>query len=487
MEQHEALDLQDLRLSVSHALDIIDADSSIVDAEVCASWCEQQIGPILYDTEHPAEVGQRPQSQTTLGIGILIVTDHQDGRQLGFGSEHQDLSPDGIKEALEHAKANALHAPFFKALPRPQQQQERLTFHDYDTLQLPLDDIAGLSSEALDGALSTLRNAGFVTHLHVQGQVMSRKEHLMVGNTQGILAGETSTGLIARLRTRLIQEESQGTGHCIATHLQDFSPYDAGVEAAQRALQMRQGIQLESRDYPVVFAPEAMAALVHDALIPALSLDTVATGLSPFASAYGHLVASTLLNLSDEGHLPRRLGSRAMTGEGLPTGTTPLIASGQLIGFLSNAYHAQAHSNQLTKVVPRNGMRHALHQQSYAMRAGIFPTNVVIQGNDTMALDDLLEPIDDGVYIGGLWGTTPQGAPQHGNLLSTVIGPSFHIRKGKLDRPLRNGTMRLQINLQRLLQDITGIATDERQVASPTLQSLVLTPAVRCRLVRLAE
>lgn len=486
MEQHEALDLQDLRLSVSHALDIIDTDASIVDAEVCASWCEQHVGPIQYDTEHPADSGQRPRSQTTSGIGILVVMDHQDGPRLGFGSESQDFSPEGIKEALAHAKANALHAPAFKSLPRPQsQQQARLTFHDDDTLKLTLDDVAELAAEAFEGALSTLRSAGFATRLQVHSQVVSRKEHLMLGNTQGVLVGDTSTGLVATVLTRLIQEESQGTGQHVATHLQDFSPHDAGAEAAQRALQARHGVQLEGRDYPVVFGPEAIAALIHDALIPALSLDIVASGLSPFASAYGEQIAASLLNLTDEGRLPRRLGSRTITGEGLPTGITPLIESGQLVGFLADAYHAQARSEHSALVVPRNGMRHAMHNQSYAMRAGIFPTNVVLRGSDTMALDTLLESIDDGIYIGGLWATVPQGPRQHGDLSSTVVGPSFHIRKGKLDRPLRDGTMRLQLNLRHLLRDITGVSIDERQVASPTWQSLVLTPAVRCRLARL--
>src|SRR5687768_10736924 len=93
VEQYEALDLQDLRLSVSHALDIIDSDASVVDAEVCASWCEQQVGPIQYDTDHPTPAGQQPRSQTTSGIGILVVMAHQDGHRLGFGSESQDLSP----------------------------------------------------------------------------------------------------------------------------------------------------------------------------------------------------------------------------------------------------------------------------------------------------------------------------------------------------------------------------------------------------------
>jgi hypothetical protein len=43
----------------------------------------------------------------------------------------------------------------------------------------------------------------------------------------------------------------------------------------------------------------------------------------------------------------------------------------------------------------------------------------------------------------------------------------------------------VQGNLRELLQDITGISNEPQQVALPTLQSLVLSPAVQCRRIRL--
>jgi predicted Zn-dependent protease len=483
----DALDLQDLRLSASLALDIIDADDAVVEAEVCVSWCEQLTGPIRYHTEQPDDALQPARSSTVSGIGILVVVEDQDGRRVGFGSEPDDLSLDGIRQALEQAKQSAVSAPAFDTLPRPETSPPAaLTFHDPNVVSLPLEDLTQLSSEALDGVLSTLQAAGFVTRIEVQGQVRSRTEHLMLGNTHGWLAGETTTGLFATLLARLTQEPSQGTSQSAATHLGDFSPYDTGVETANRLLQSRGGIVVDSGDYPVILGPEAMAALIQDLLLPALSLDVVAAGSSPFTiQSLGHSIAASELTLTDEGRLPRRLGSRLRTGDGFPTGVTPLIEQGRLTGFLADAYHARAMRPPTGAFAPRNGMRHSLRHQSYAMRPGIFPTNAVLSSAQAVETETLIAAIDNGVYIGGLWGTTPQGEPQQGDFSSTVIGPSFRIQHGQRTTSLRAGAMRVQGNLRELLQDITGISNEPQQVALPTLQSLVLSPAVQCRRIRL--
>ena len=488
MAQDEPLDRQDLRLCVDLALEMVAAETTIVEAEVCASWCERQGTLIQYDTEHPDGAVWESQSCTTFGVGIVAVIEDQDGRRVGFGSENGDISPDGIMLALEDAKLRAVPAPTFASLPLPDTAPpDTMAFYDPETLALQQIDMTSLATEALNGALSTLRDAGFVTHVQVRGHIDSRKEHIMIGNTHGVFAGDTSTGLFATLLARLANEQSQVTGSGAATHVQDFSAYDVGVEAAQNAMQARGSIVLDAGDYAVIFGPQAMADLLQDLLLPGLSLDTVVAEASPFATHYGQHIASPLVTLTDEGRQPRMVGSRAVTGEGLPTGTTPLIERGRLIGLLADAYHAPALAARFPSLAPRNGMRYALHGQSFGMRPGIFPTNVILSGEQAVALDALLEPIANGVYIGGLWHISPHGTRRSGEFTGTIIGPSFHITQGKRARPLRSGTLHLHDNICDLLQGITGLSTDRHQFALATMQSAVLTPAVRCRRGRLVS
>ncbi len=490
MDVYDTIDLQDLRLCVSFALDAVANDPTIVEAEVCASWCEQLVAPFQYGADQPDDAIMTPQLRTVLGIGILAIVEDPDGRRVGFGSESNDITVEGIEQALINAKQSVLPNPALQ-LPDPVPLPAETTpFFDPEVIRLPLQDMQGLATEALDGALTTLRGAGFATQLEVQGQINCRKEYVMIGNTRGVLASDTSTAMVANLETRVEAGLGDAQGHgasCgFSTHLEDFSPYDTGVAAARHAMRTRQSIVLPVGDYTVIFSAEAMADLLHDLIIPALSMDTIAAGASPFLAAYGRPIAPSWLHVTDDGRQPRMLGSRTVTGEGLPTGETPLIAQGRVAGFLADSYHAQTYASPLPFLQPRHGMRHHLADQSFAMRAGIFPTNVILSSDEAVDWHDLLAPIKEGIYIGRLWAPTHHGAMQRGDFTGAIVGPSFHIQNGQLTQPLRPGAMRLQANLPQLLQTLTGTSTQSRAVVSPTLQSQVLTPDVRCQQVRVS-
>src|SRR5215813_8651430 len=354
------MELYELRNSVELALDIIHTTRDILAAEVCASWCEQQVVHLRHDTEHPSEDVQALQSRTTYGLSFLVVMADSHGRTIGFGITSEDLSREGILTALEMARQGAAQEPLSFTFPRPLDLAPPPTpLHDPQVLTLPDDEIKQVALDTLDGALSTLQDAGYVRGLRVSGEVRSQKEHLVIGNTQGLLVYDTSTGLLATMFVQLARPPSQGAGSRVATHWRDFAAYEAGVEAAQQALRAQGGITLAGGDYPVVFGPRAVAALVQDLLLPALSLDTVTAGTSPFATQRGQAIASPLLTMIDDGRLPGMLGSRTITGDGLPTGTTTLIDHGRLASFLADAYHAQHLIKLIGTIVPHNGMRHA--------------------------------------------------------------------------------------------------------------------------------
>jgi PmbA protein len=481
------MELYELRNSVELALDIVHATRDILAAEVCASWCEQQVVRLRHDTERPSEDIQALQAHTTYGLSFLVVMADSNRRAVGFGVTNEDLSREGILTALDMARQSAAPASLHFTFPRPLDLEPPPTpLHDPQVLTLADDEIKQVALDMLDGALSTLQDAGYVRGLRISGEVRSQQEHLIIGNTQGLLVSDTTTGLLAALSVQLARPPSQGTGSRVTTHWRDFAAYEVGVEAAQQALQAQGGITLTGGDYPVVFGPRAVAALVQDLLLPALSLDTVAAGTSPFATQRGQSIASPVLTMIDDGRLPGMLGSRTITGDGLPTGTTTLIEQGRLVSFFADAYHAQHLIGLVGAVVPRNGMRHATNGQSFAMRPGIFPTNVTFSSPDAVALDALLAPIDQGLYVGDLWHiTTPEGL-RTGAFTSTVLGPSFAIRQGQLAEPVRPGTLYLQDNFLDLLQRLTSISTTQQPVVLATRQSLILAPEWRCSRARFA-
>ena len=80
------MELYELRNSVELALDMVHATKTILAAEVCASWCEQQAVRMRHDTERPSEDVQALQSPTTYGLSLLVIMADRDGRTVGFGS-----------------------------------------------------------------------------------------------------------------------------------------------------------------------------------------------------------------------------------------------------------------------------------------------------------------------------------------------------------------------------------------------------------------
>lgn len=479
------MELDNLRHHVEWALDLIRAETSVRAAEVCASWCEHETVSIQYDADHPTDTILPPQARTTRGIGILVVVEDRSGRRIGFGSDADDPSPEGVKVALEMAKANALPDPDFVALPSPPTSPPTSPeLYDQQIIDLQSDELRRLAVEAFEGSLSTLAAAGSVHASQVGGAVESRLERLVVGNTSGLLAAETTTALLATLHSRLAGEESYGTSYRGASSLQNFDASAAAVEAAQRALQARGGTTLAAGEYVVVFGPQAVADLLENLVLPALSLDTVAAGTSPLGSRLGQQIASTPFTVTDNGRLPGHLGSHTITGEGLPTGLTTLIDRGRLVGFLADTYQAQKLTAQLGIFSPHHGMRFATDDASFAMRPGIFPTNVIVTGDAAAQSDTLLASVNEGVYVGGLWNIVPQGGLRTGAFTATVAGPSFCIRQGELAQPLQPGALRLHDNVLDLLQRLTGISTSRETIPLATARSVVITPELRCSRAR---
>src|SRR5215510_983129 len=106
------MEIHELQDSVERALDMVHATGTVLAAEVCASWCEQQVVRIQHDADHPGEAIQALESHTVYGLSLLLIMADRDGRTTGFGVTSEDLSQDGILMALEMAKQNTVPESF---------------------------------------------------------------------------------------------------------------------------------------------------------------------------------------------------------------------------------------------------------------------------------------------------------------------------------------------------------------------------------------
>jgi Predicted Zn-dependent proteases and their inactivated homologs len=179
------------------------------------------------------------------------------------------------------------------------------------------------------------------------------------------------------------------------------------------------------------------------------------------------------------------MGSKKITCEGIPTGRTNLITNGTLTGFLANNYYAHKFKNNLYNPIPRNGFRYSANGRDYKNKPGISPTNVIIEGSKEATRDSLLKQVNNGVYIGRIWYTYAINGLAMGDFTSTIIADSFAIKDGKIASPLKPNTIRINTNINHILNNIIGITKKKRSTLVWGSGEVVIAPEIAVSSVQL--
>ena len=235
----------------------------------------------------------------------------------------------------------------------------------------------------------------------------------------------------------------------------------------------------------MIFGNQPLTDIASNVLIPSLNLASVNASNTPFLGMLGQEIASRNLNIYDDGSIKGETGSKKITCEGVPTGRTDLIKNGTLIGFLANNYFARKFKNNLYNPIPRNGFRYSTNGRDYKNKAGISPTNVIIEGNKETTRDNLLKQVNNGVYIGRIWYTYAINGLAIGDFTSTIIADSFSIKNGKISSPLKPNTIRINTNIKHILNNIIGITKKKRSTLVWGSGEVVIAPEVAVSNVQL--
>lgn len=475
--------LEDLRECVHKGLE--GAKRERTELEVFASWNELITVRLNYTSDIPSGGVQEPKSSQLSGIAVLATFKDKGRTSLGFASQSDELRPRGVLEAFNRARRGRFYDPDFRSLPLPAGSPTLVDYHDPAVLELPDKEAVELGWKALEGALQTFQEAGIRESIIVGGDVCILKELMAIKSTTGIDAFDVSTILTASITTMVEKEGVKGTGWATSTKLGDFDPAAAGKEAASSAIRTIGGKRLPSGRYEVVLGRQPVTDLVSNIIAPSLSLTSINATNSPFLGKLGQRVAVSNLNIFDDGSLPGQIGSKKITCEGLPTGRTDLVQGGNLVGFLANHYLGKKLSSNIATFFPRNGFRFHGFGRTYEIQAGVFPTNIILEGRQEVATEELLRGIREGVYIGRIWYTYPINGLAAGDFTSTVIGDSFFIKDGQISTPLKPNSIRINDNISRILQNIITIGKEKKATLVWGAEATVITPEIRVEGVRL--
>lgn len=493
--------LDTLKKIASNGIEFIKTQKDISDAEIFISTISHLLCRINYTSSIPCNGVEEPKSTLSYGVGVQVVFKNGDRKRIGFGSHAGDISLEEIKEAVEKARLSAIEDPDFHTLPVPGGEPLlKPDYHDRRLMDIGDEELVGLGWRAIEGALKIFKDHNLVESIIVGGDVSIAQERMAIASTTGVDICDEAASSSASITTMVESDNAKGSGWEIGMRLGDFAPENAGRTAALSAINSRQGRRVSSGKYRLILGPQAVADLLGNIIIPSLTLSVVDAASSTYTGKYGQSVADRRLTVFDNGAIPGHPMSRRFTCEGLATGRTDLIRNGVLIGFLSNNYYRNKVLNDPAcrdkigadpasikdAIIPRNGFRPVESLiRGFMGRPSIVPTNVFVEGSETISLNKLMRMIGDGIYIGRIWYTYPINGLLAGDFTCTVVGDSYIIEDGRITAPLMPNSIRIADNIHNLLNQIMGITGDRKPVLLWGSPEVIYSPDIAVRDINL--
>lgn len=290
---------------------------------------------------------------------------------------------------------------------------------------------------------------------------------VILKNTKGLDVSERQNFAYAYVSVLVSENgENKNDGDFIIST--DFSDYEAesfAKKIVHSALSQLGAKKVKSGTYPIVLK-NLVAGDILEAMSGIFSADAVIKDLSRLKGQIGKQIASSIVTLIDDPHLPNGLGSSSFDGEGVATYKKEVITDGVLMTYL--------HSLTTAKIFKTTSTANA-SRASFKSSVNISPTNMYIKPQAS-PLEDLLKSAFNGIYI-----TDVQGLHCGLNAISgdfSLSANGFLIENGQLTDPVHE--MTIAGNFFDLLKNIKQVGNDlefgPSTVGSPTLfiQSLAV-------------
>jgi TldD protein len=383
------------------------------------------------------------------GAGIRVIK----GETTGF-AHTSDLSASGLAvaagAAAEAASRGGGGVRTVAVAAAPERQVNRIGRYP--------ESVSKTDKVALLTRVDAAARSAAAEIVQVSAGYADSRKRVLIANTDGLLAGDDVTRVLARISVVAsvdtgMQTGFQSLGHTIGWEVFDpDSEWYVDVEqlardAARQALVKLKARPAPSGSMPVVIKNGTGGVLFHEACGHGLEADHIQKAASVYAGKVGELVASPLVTLVDDGTLAGEWGTLAIDDEGHPTQRNVLIQDGVLTDYMWDFLRARKEGRQSSG----NGRR-----QSYMHLPMVRMTNTfVLDGADDP--DDIIAATDHGVYVAELGGGSVNTA--NGDFVFGMR-EAYLIENGQVTEPLREGN--LIGNGPQVLRDIDMLGNDFR-------------------------
>jgi PmbA protein len=386
---------------------------------------------------------QSERVKTNNGIGIRLIKD----KKLGFAYV-STLSKQNIEEACNNAKNIAkvsIPNPDWVSLPKPAKPPKPPKgIFDAKLAEITGEEILNLAIQAYDEA------KGFDKRVEIDdGKFLMVLNEIAISNSHGIEVEEKTTilqGFLVCVAKEYGETSSMAFEYDVATSLNDFSSEKIGRLAAEKALASLKPKAISSFTGKVILDSDPASSILIQPILSSVNADNVQRGRSLWAGKIGEEVASQKLTITDDGLLPKGIGSSSFDSEGVPRQKTPVIIRGKLQNFLHNSFTA----NKEKKKSTGNAYR-----ESYNMLPSIMASNLIIE-TGKKKLEEIISEIDKGIIVRRFSGNV---RPESGEF-SGVAKQASYIEKGEIKHPLKE-TM-ISGNAFQALKNIIEIGSETR-------------------------
>ena len=387
------------------------------------------------------------------GIGIRIIKD----KKLGFAYA-STLSKASIEEACRNAQSLAnvsIPNPDWVSLPKQAKLPKPPSgIFDAETANMGGDEVLNLATRTYDEAKAYDKRVEID-----DGKFSMISNEVAISNSHGIEVEEKTTllnGFLICMAKERGEASSMAFEYDITTSLKDFSPERIGRFAAEKALSSLKPKAVGSFVGKVILDSDPAVTILMQPIISSVNADNVQRGRSLWAKKLGEQVASQQLTITDDGLLPKGIGSSSFDSEGVSHQKTPVIERGKLQSFLHSSFTANKEGKESTGNANRDG---------YNMLPSIFVSNLVVEAGKKK-LEEMISEVDKGIIVRRSSGNV---RPESGEF-SGIAKQASYIEKGEIKHPLKE-TM-ISGNTFQTIMNIIEIGSETR----PTFLRVYVPP-----------
>lgn len=376
------------------------------------------------------------------GIGIRFIK----GKKLGFAFS-SDLSKDSIhttcKNAMELSKTSVPN-PEWVSLPTPRKLPRAPNgIFDPNVATLSGNDVLGLAMRAYE-VIKDYDKRAFID----DGKFSALVTEIAISNSYGVETSEKSTlleGYMICMAKERGQASSMAWDYDVTRSIK-FSPEKIGRSAAEKAVASIGPKRGESFVGKVILDSDPAMTILFYPIFYSVNADNVQRKRSLWIDKMGEKVAVSKLNVTDDGLLPKGIGSSSFDAEGVPHRKTPIITKGVLQGFLHNSFTA----NKDKKKSTGNAFR-----DNYNTLPTVSVSNLTVEPGKKK-LSDIISEVDKGIIVHRFSGNI---RPDSGEF-SGIAKQASYIEDGEINYALKE-TM-ISGNTFQALMDIMEIGSECR-------------------------